>query len=85
VSHQGEMKTTNYPDAGKPDAAVPVTNECGEPAAFIPGPAYQAGPISNKKVAKSKEMWPGLGNQEACPFEPDGTYDWRNQADGFVD
>ena len=41
------LELTGYRGTGKPNKAVPVTNECSEPAAFTPGPdPYRAsGPI----------------------------------------
>jgi len=49
-------------DLEKPDLAAPVTTECGEPAAFAPGPAHQAGPspIETRDAQVSNEHGTGI-------------------------
>lgn len=78
--------------------ACPVTNECGEPAAFTPGPvSYRTGPIPISRVDDVDgemwlaaeilwpEIWPARHNRELWLTGPDGTHGWRDQADGFYE
>ena len=93
VTHQGEMKTTIYRDAGKLHAAFPVKNECGEPAAFTPGSVpYRGWPFSIPTGDGAlylaaeilwPEIWPAAHNRELQ--KADGTYSegWKNDATGF--
>lgn len=86
---------TIYRDAGKPDAAVPVTNGCALPGAGIPGPVHQAGPspiepsIDGALYLAAEilwpEFWPARSNRDLWGTGPDGTYQWRNQADGYFE
>jgi hypothetical protein len=64
---------TIYRDPGTRVMAVPVATECGEPAAFILGLAYQAGPIPN--TVRPPHCWSAV---------PDGTCGggWKNDATG---
>jgi hypothetical protein len=55
----------------KPITAAPAATECGGPAAFTPGPAYQAGPIPTIDGALLlaaeilwPEIWPAAHNRE---------------------
>lgn len=75
-------KTTISPDLGKPDSAVPVKTECGEPAAFTPGPdSYRtAGPNPTTDgmaylIADilGPEPWAAAHNREL----------WKNDASGW--
>ena len=80
-----------YRDAGKPKAAVPVTNGCALPGAAIPGPVHQAGPFpiptidSALYLAAEIEFWPARSNHELLGAAPDGTCQWRDQADGIFE
>jgi hypothetical protein len=77
-----------YRDAGKPNAAVPVTNECGEPTAFTPGSAYQVGPFPIPTLDGALYLALEIirpDNFHAAGTIPAGTYQWRNQADGFFE
>lgn len=84
---------TIYRDAGKPDQAVPVTNECASPGAFTPGEVLtSSSPAPRPKIDGNAdlageipwpELWPARHNQEIWSTGPDGSYAWRNQSDGL--
>ena len=69
-------------------ATSPAATECGEPAAFNPGPAsYQAGPIPTTDGALYlaaeilwPEIWPAAHNREVWGCRSDKA--WRNDATG---
>jgi hypothetical protein len=83
-----------YRDAGKPKAAVPVTNGGALPGAAIPGDVT-ASPIPIEPSIDGAlylaaeilwpEFWPARSNHDQWGTGPDGTYQWRNQADGFLE
>jgi hypothetical protein len=74
----------------KPTTAAPAATECGEPAAFTPGPAsYRAGPtptIDGMAYLIAEilwpEAWPPAHNRDLWGAGPDGMYGntWRNDA-----
>ncbi len=82
---------TIYRDAGKPNQAVLVTTECALPGAFTPGELTSSPiPIPTTDGAAYlaleiiwPEIWPAAHNHELWNTGPDGTYAWRDQADGF--
>ncbi|MGP0076182.1 MAG: hypothetical protein ACLPWF_30035 [Bryobacteraceae bacterium] len=84
---------TIFGDAGKPDQAVPVTNECALPGVFTPGELTGSPiPIPTTDGAAYlaleiiwAEIWPATHNRDVWGTGPDGTYAWRNQADGAFD
>ena len=85
------LSSTIYRDAGKLDAAVPVTNGCASlsaanwgdvtaaPTPTIDGALYLAAEII------WPEFWPARGNHDLWGAGPDGTYEWRNQCDGYFE
>lgn len=91
ISNVSALSKTIYRDAGKPDTAVPVTNGCTSRAAAIPGDVTAASPIPIPTIDGAlylaaeiiwPEFWPARSNRDLWGMGPDGTYQWRNQADG---
>ena len=85
---------TIYRDAGKPYAAVPVTNGCALPGAAIPedvtASPFPIEPSIDGALFLAAEFiwpefWPARSNHDLWGTGPDGTYDWLNQADGFFE
>jgi hypothetical protein len=88
------LPNTIYRDAGKPKAAVPVTNGCALPGAAIPGDVTQSpipiepsidGALYLAAEILWPEFWPARSNHDLWGTGPDGTCQWRNQADGFFE
>lgn len=83
-----------YRDTEKPDAAVPVTNGCALPSAAIRGDVTASpspiepsidGALYLAAEILWPEFWPARRNHDLWGTGPDGTYQWRNQADGFFE
>ncbi len=76
----------------KPKTAAPAATECGAPAAFTPGPAYQAGPTPTLDGALYlaaeilwPEIWPAALNSELWGAGPEDMCRerWKNDASGY--
>jgi len=88
------LPNTIHRETGKPKAAVPVTNGCALPDAAIPGDVT-ASPIPIEPTIDGAlylaaeilwlEIWLARHNHDLWGTGPDGTYRWRNQADGFFE
>lgn len=85
---------TIYQDAGKPDAAVPVTIGCALPGAAIRGDVtpspFPIEPSIDGALYLAAEIlwpdfWPARSNHDLWGTGPEGTYQCRNQADGFFE
>lgn len=82
-----------YRDTGKPETAVPVTNGCASPSAAIegelPGSPIPIPTIDGALYLAAEilfpEIWPAAHNRELWGAGPDGTFGWRNQADGVFE
>ncbi len=86
----GKPEASNLSDQG-PKPAAPLTFECAEPGALISGLAYLAGPVPQPTVDGAMwlaaelvfgEKWPSGHSHGLGLPGPDGTFRWRNQADG---
>lgn len=82
-------------DQGKPDAAVPVTNECASPGAFNSRGAYPL-PSTNSKpdaelIAAALVPDNASGGRDCWPASARALLaavllrHWRDQADGFFE
>jgi hypothetical protein len=83
-----------YRDTGKPDAAVPATNGCALPGAAhrgeLTGSSLPIEPTIDDGLHGAAEtiwaeIWPAAHNEEIWGAGPDGTFAWRNQADGVYE
>jgi hypothetical protein len=69
----------------KPERAVPVGNGCALPDSPIPIEPTIDGAFYLAAEVIWPEIWPAAHNREIWGAGPDGTYDWRDQADGFYE
>ena len=82
-------KTTISTDAGKPDAAVPVTNGCALPGAAIQGdvtasPFPPVPTIDGALYLAAEILFPKPWARHNAELWCNGN-GWRNQADGFFE
>jgi hypothetical protein len=86
---------TIFRDAGKPDQALPCYKVCALSNTPImgeerTGPSSISIPTTDGAACLAQELtwseiWPARHNREVWKAGSDGTYAWRDQADGFFE